>query len=207
MRPSPLDLDVVSDYMVEQLARMSDRGLGAVQLQSNLAASTQSLTTAKAARNLLTKARRDLAAGQLERAAAYIDRALHLPYNDTAEAPTAAYEAHMSLFTIVSDAVEAGDEDDPAWLDAAEAALPRCGEHAREELLQTLRTINHEYELAPSQRRRIRSIAPGDPQSDVGDVGGDRAGYDDDVQRTLITELLVATTVYEDELRRRLAAG
>ena len=97
MRSAPMDLDRI-DGFVEQITRMSDRGLGDIQVRSNLAVSTQSFTTARAAGNLLAKARRDLVTGPEERAAFYIDRALRLPYNETAEAPTAAFEAHMILF-------------------------------------------------------------------------------------------------------------
>ena len=61
MRPNSKDLDVMAEYLAEQAARMSDRGLGDVEIQSNLASSARSLTTAQGARNLLAKARRDLA--------------------------------------------------------------------------------------------------------------------------------------------------
>jgi hypothetical protein len=204
MRPSQIDPDVMTEYLAELVARMSDRGLGDIQLRSNLDVSARSLTTARAAKNLLAKARRDLATGQVERAGSYIDRALRLPYNESAEAPTAASEAHMILFTIVSEALEDGDEGDCTWLDAAEATLPLCGEHAREDLLQTLRTIDHDYRVTPPERRRIRAIAPsGAHTNGVRDVVHDRAGDDEATQRIVITELLLATTVYEAELDRR----
>jgi hypothetical protein len=207
MRSSPMDLDRVADFVAEQMTKMSDRGLGDVQLRSNLAVSTQSLTTARAARNLLTKARRDLAAGRGERAASYIDRALRLPYNETAEAPTAAFEAHMILFTAVSEALEDSTGGEPTWLDAAEATLPQCGEHAREDLLQTLRALDHDYPLSAAERRRIRAIAPGGAHvGGIGDVVHERAGDDEAAHRIVITELLLSTTVYEAELDRRCVA-
>jgi hypothetical protein len=198
------DVDRVTGFLAEQMASMSDRGLGDVQLRSNLAVSGQSLTMARAARNLLTKARRDLAAGCAERAGGYIDRALRLPYNDAVEASTAMWEAHMILFTVVSEALDASPEGESAWLDAAEAAVPQCGERAREDLLQTLRTLDRDYRLPVSERRRIRVIAPGDG---IGDVVHDRAGDDEATQRVVITELLLATTVYEAELGRLGVAG
>jgi hypothetical protein len=162
----------------------------------------------RAARNLLTKARRDFAAGRTERAGAYIDRALGLPYNDAVEASTAMWEAHMILFTAVSEALDASPEGESAWLDAAEAAVPQCGESAREDLLQTLRTLDHDYRLPASERRRIRTIVPGDARGNgIGDVVRDRAGDDEVTQRIVITELLLATTVYEAELGRLGIAG
>jgi hypothetical protein len=198
------DVDRVTGFLAEQMASMSDRGLGDVQLRSNLALSGQSLTMARAARNLLTKARRDLAAGRAERAGGYIDRALGLPFNDAVEASTAMWEAHMILFTVVSEALDASPEGESAWLDAAEAAVPQCGELAREDLLQTLRTLDRDYRLPVSERRRIRAIAPGDG---IGDVVHGRAGDDEATQRVVITELLLATTVYEAELGRLGVAG
>jgi len=197
------DVDRVTGFLAEQMASMSDRGLGDIQLRSNLAVSGQSLTMSRAARNLLTKARRDLAAGCAVRASGYIDRALRLPFNDAVEASTAVWEAHMILFTAVSEALEASPEGESAWLDAAEAAVPKCGERAREDLLQALRTLDHDYRLPASERRRVRAIAPGDARGDgVGDVVHDGAGDDEAAQRVVITELLLATTVYEAELGR-----
>lgn len=201
-----MDLDVVTEYLAEQAARMSDRGLGDVEIQSNLASSAQYLATAQGARNLLAKARRDLAAGQVERADSYIDRALRLPFNAAAGAPAAASEAHMILFGILTDALEDSDEGDSTWLDAAEATLPLCGGHAREDLLQTLRAIDHDYGVSSSERRRIRAIAPGGEHADgLGDVMRDRAGDDEAAQRVVIVELLQATIAYEAELDRRRA--
>jgi hypothetical protein len=197
------DVDQVTSLLAEQLVSLSDRGLGDVQLRSNLAVSGQSLAMSQAARNLLTKARRDLAMGRLERANAYIDRALGLPFNDSVDAPAAMWEAHMILFTVVSDALDASPEGESAWLDAAEATVPQCGEQAREDLLQTLRTLDHDYCLAVPERRRIRAIAPG---HSIGDVAHDRSGDDEATQRVVITELLLATTVYEAELGK-LAVG
>src|SRR5450755_3005201 len=162
MRSAQMNLDRATDFLVEEITRMSDRGLGDVQVQSNLAASTQSFTTARGARNLLTKARRELAAGHVERATSYVDRALRLPYNETAEAPTAAFEAHMILFMTVSRALEHSAEGDSTWLAAAEATLTQCGEAAREDLLQTLRALDNDYRLAPSERRRVRTIVLGE---------------------------------------------
>lgn len=207
MRSAALDIDRMTGFVAEQITKMSDRGLGDVQVRTNLAVATQSFTTARAARNLLAKARRDLVTGLEERAASYIDRALRLPYNETAEAPTAAFEAHMILYTSVSDALENSGEGDATWLDAAEATLPQCGENAREDLLQTLRALDHDYRLAPSERRRIRAIAPGNAHGGgIGDVVHDRAGDDEATQRIVITELLLATTAYEVELDRRRTA-
>jgi hypothetical protein len=204
MRSAQMNLHRVTDFLAEEITRMSDRGLGDVQVQSNLAASTQSFTTARAARNLLTKARRELAAGHVERATSYIDRALRLPYNETAEAPTAAFEAHMILFTMVSRALEHSAEGDSTWLDAAEATLTQCGETAGEDLLQTLRALDNDYRLAPSERRRVRTIARGDGHTDgIGDVVHERADDDEATQRVVITGLLLATTAYEVELDRR----
>src|SRR5437870_3944272 len=98
MRSSAVDLDQMSDLVANEIARMTDRGLGDLQVRSNLAVNAESLATARAAENLLAKARRDLALGRDERAASFIDRALRLPFNEMTEAPAAASEAHMMLF-------------------------------------------------------------------------------------------------------------
>lgn len=83
----------VASFLADQVATMSDRGLGGIKVQSNIAASGEAMTVSRAAHNLLSKARRDLAAGRSERAAEYVDRALRLPFDTMAEANAAVQEA------------------------------------------------------------------------------------------------------------------
>lgn len=182
---------------------MTDRGLGDLQVRSNLECSAQSRATAQAAENLLAKARRDLAAGKAERAGSYIDRALRLPFDEMNEAPAASSTAHMMLFSGIAEAVEDSIEDDHAWLGAAEATLRQCGEHAREDLLEILQVLDQDYSLAPVESRWIRSLAMGEhADEEVGDVVLARAGDDEAAQRVVVIELLLALTVFEDELTR-----
>jgi hypothetical protein len=203
MSVSPTGLDRMSDFLVEEMARMVDRGLGDLQVRSNLAWSEESHATSQAAENLLAKARRDLAAGEVERAGSFIDRALRLPFNEMTEAPAALSQAHLMLFSSVSDAFEDSAEDDQAWLDAAEATLRQCGGPAREDLLEILRVLDHDYSLLPVERRRVRALAMGGRAGvAVGDVVHARAGDDREAQRVVVIELLLALTVFEDELAR-----
>lgn len=195
------------DSLVEHTAQLSDRGLGSLQVQSNISQSAHHLAMAQATRNLLIKARRDLASGQIERADSYIVRALRLPHHDESEAPAGVQEAHMMLFTIVADALDESDQDASPWLDTVEAILPQCGETAREGLRWILRTLDHDYRLQPSERRRIRSIAPGTYSPDDENTFLNQAGNDEAAHRAVITEFLLAADAYETEFNRLGSLG
>jgi hypothetical protein len=194
--------DSLTAFLAEHTTRLTHRGLGAIQVRSNLAESAQAMAVSQAARNLLSKARRDLAAGRSDRAAQYIDRALGLPFDEMAEANAAVHGAHMILHMAMTEALETCDEGDATWLDAAETVLPRCGAHAREDLLETLRVIDHDYRIQPAERRRIRRIAPGDGLvNGRGDVMMTRADDDQATQRQVVFELLHAAIDYETTFR------
>src|SRR3712207_2833221 len=131
----------------EQLAAAVDRGLGDLQLQSNLSARALNQASYRAADNLLGKARRALGEGDRDRAARYVEKATRLPFDGVERAHPAVHEAHMLLFSTVTDALESSATSSTGWLDAAEAALAGCGPHAREDLLQTFRAIDNDYAL------------------------------------------------------------
>jgi len=65
----------------------------------------------------------------------------------------------MRLFVTVSDPLQNNPEGDSGWLDAAEATLSRCGEQAREPLLETLRIIDCDYHLPRAQERGVSFLA------------------------------------------------
>lgn len=194
---------MVSDRLTERLARLSDRGLGDVQMRSNFSLNSQAQAVARGARNLLSKARRDLAAGRPERAGSYIDRALALPPDGLIGAPTGVWAAHMILFTTVAEALEAAPEGNSRWLDAAEAALARCGGHAREDLLLTLRSLDLDHHLPPAERRRVRTLTSGDGRHErIEEHLAPLIEGGVTVQRAAVIEVLLATTIYEQELAR-----
>ena len=102
--------DTTSTY----LAKESDRGLGDIEFFKHRAISSFSRASSEAARNLLHKAQRALDDDDTERARAYVTRAVQLPFDEAEEVPPVAWEAHMLLFTAVTDALEESDEDDTA---------------------------------------------------------------------------------------------
>jgi hypothetical protein len=209
MSSTPMDYKHASELLAEQMMiEPSERGLGDAQLRSNLATSTQYLALSEGATNLLTKACRDLAAGRPERAASLVDRALRLPRPERDEPRIGAYEAHIILFSRVCDAVEDSEKHDYAWLDAAEAALPRCGDRARQGLLRTLWAIDQDYRLEPAESRRIHALVPHNSDgADLPNTVEDLDDADEATARAAVIELLQATIIYEAELHQRRPPG
>jgi hypothetical protein len=192
-----MDLDAVSTLVLERVARAADRGLGDLEVRSNIEGMTFAAIPYRAARNLLLKAGRALAIGDLDRMNRYIDRALELPFDEVEQVNPAVQEAHMGLYSAVTDAVESADEDCSCWLDAAESALAVCGDRSREDLLGILRLVDSEYQLQEKERRRVRKLT-----GDVVDRDVTMTRVDDDrgEQVEVIVELLRTVAVYDDGL-------
>jgi hypothetical protein len=189
----------VDQLVLEGLAHATDRGLGDLQVRSNLGQRQFGQVSYLAARNLLIKAARAVAAGDRQRATRYVDRATDLPFDDEERANPAVFEAHMHLYEIVTDAVDTCAVDCSCWLDAAEAALTTCGGHAREDLLETLAAVDQEYRLQPREHRRVRTLVAGAPE---GDVLERRVDDDRPTQSQVIFELLQVANAYETALVR-----
>lgn len=135
-----------------------DGPFGDARLRSNRIQAGVSLGLQAAARNLLTKAVRAVAAGDEAQARGYVQRALRLPVDEHEEIHPSRLAALMLLFGAVTDAMEACPEDDTAWLDAAEQAMGTASDDARQVLLYTLWAIANDYQLQPHEARRIRTM-------------------------------------------------
>lgn len=143
------------------LAARADRPFGEVQWVSDRTLQPFSISGWMGAENLLTKARRAIDAGDLDRARKLVDRAARLPYDDHEQAAPAALAAHMELFNVVTDALEEAYADDSRWLDAALAVLTTADEPARYDMRDVLAAIDQDYALNPPESSRLRSaIAP-----------------------------------------------
>jgi len=159
---------------------------------------------ADAALQLLTAARLDLAAGRTEAAMRGVNRALRLPWDHLTDTDAAVNEAHLMFHRSVTRALEESVVDGSAWLQAVEAALATCGDHARNEMLRTLRVIDRDYGVDDWARQRIRRrLAPG---------GGEVAGIDETPgstshpesdRRAMVLELLDALNAFEVEFAHR----
>jgi len=188
----------------EPVTELTDRGLGDLLVQSNVRDVDERMVLSQAAVNLLTKAERAMVAGDRQQVDRLLDRALQLPRDELAEADAALQAAHMMVFNTLVDAVESSDDTDSRWLDAAEAALPRCSDDAREHLLETLRVVASDHELDRPDLRRIRRLAPGQGLVDgVGDVMLTLTDADKPTVRRLVVELLEAVGVLRSELGAR----
>jgi hypothetical protein len=146
----------------EALARLrgldGDGPFGDARLRSNRIQAGVSHGLQEAAGNLLAKALRAVRAGDEARAHGYAQRAVRLPMDEHEEGHPGFWAATMLLFNAVVDAVETCDEDDPAWLDAADQVLQTASGEARQALLHTLSTIASDYHLPHHEARRIRHL-------------------------------------------------
>jgi hypothetical protein len=120
-----IDQSIAFDQLIlQRLARATERGLGDLQVRSNLDLRRFDRVSYMSARNLLIKASRALAAGDRERATRYDDRATALPFDDNKQANPVVFEAHMHLYKVVADAADTSAVNCTCWLDAAESCSP-----------------------------------------------------------------------------------
>lgn len=143
------------------LAERADRPFGDVEAISGRTLQPFSVAGEQAATNLLNKASRALDNDEPDRARAFVDRATRLPFDDHEETAPAANAAHMALFNLVADAIEASEVDDSGWLDALLDVLATADASARCEIRDVLATIDKDYKVSRGERARLRSaIAP-----------------------------------------------
>lgn len=157
-----MDADPLNE-LDRYFAGRADTPFGDVELASGRTLQPFSIAGQLAASNLLVKAIRALDDGQSERARAYVDRAVRLPYDRHEESHPAAMEAHMALFCLVTDALEDADEDDSRWLDAAIAVQGAANEAGRCTMRDVLVAIDHDYHLSRTERASLRSATAAIP--------------------------------------------
>lgn len=144
-------------------AERANTPFGDLELASGRTLQPFSIAGQRAASNLLVKASRALDNGDSERARAYVDRAVRLPYDRHEESRPAAMEAHMALFCLVTDALEDSEEEDSRWLDAALTVLAAADEAGRRTMRDVLTAIDHDYHLSRTERASLRSAAAAVP--------------------------------------------
>ncbi len=147
----------------EHFTERADQAFGDVESMSGRTLQPFSIAGQQAAANLLRKARRALDAHDPDRARAFVDRAVRLPYDDHERAAPAAFAAHMELFCLVTDCLEQSAVGDSRWLDAAIAVLAGADEAARCDLRDVLAAIDHDYSLPSSERSRIHAATTSVP--------------------------------------------
>lgn len=173
----------------------ADQPLDGVRHASGHAMSAVSFGLHAAAENLLIKALRAAEAGDLERAGAYVTRAVRLDFDDHEQVHPARQQAQMLLFDSVTDALEGCETGDDRWLDAALAVLPDCEERARAELLGVLAVVDQDWQLERAESRRIRTTLGGlTPTLDLDDT----RSVPEAEQVRVILQVLGAVSAYRD---------
>jgi hypothetical protein len=128
--------------------------LEALRRESNLVLAEASQAQQMAAENLLEKAAVALHQGDRDQARAMVRRTQALGHDDHEDVDVCSWSVHMTLVNLVTDVL--GDSDDEwAWLDAATTVLPTVPETGRDELVDVLVTISHDYELDHAASTRL----------------------------------------------------
>jgi len=159
----------MSEESVEQrmdayFAERANQPFGDTELVSGQTRSPFSKGKQAAADNLLAKADRALAAGDLERVRLLVDRAAALAYDEHEETDPAAQAASMLLFMFVTDTLEETPEGDSSWLDAAVAAITSHDGWGQSEMRHTLLAIRQDYDIDRRERRTIDQVTAAVPE-------------------------------------------
>ncbi|UUZ58265.1 hypothetical protein [Nocardioides sp. B-3] len=179
--------DNVMRALQKVMAEQADRPFGDVESQSGRTLQPFSVASQQGATNLLSKASRALDDGDLNRAKAFIDRAVRLPYDHHELAAPAARAAHMELFCLVTDTLEECEPGDSRWLDAALVVLSTADDAAGFDLRDVLMAIDQDYELSSRERSRIRSaVAPIPKRAELRDLELSAAELGDQVMSILV---------------------
>lgn len=158
-----MDTDALKE-LDRYFAERAKAPFGDAELVSGRTLQPFSIAGQRAASNLLIKASRALDNSDPERARTYVDRAVRLPHDRHEEAHPAAIQAHMALFGLVTDALEASDEVDSRWLDAALVVLAAADEAGRCTMRDVLAAIDHDYHLSRAERAALRSAIGAVPE-------------------------------------------
>ena len=133
----------------------------------------RSLAQITAAENLLGKATASAAAGNVERAEQLIQRAAAMPYDPREEGSPGIRGAEMVIFSLVTDRLEASDEDDPAWLDVVVDVYAHLDGPGKAELASVVHGFVLQgaiYNVTAAEGRRIRQVFGDAPlEADLGD--------------------------------------
>ena len=180
----------------EHFAERAATPFGDVESMTGRTLQPFSIAGQQAAGNLLAKARRALDEHDHDRAKAFVDRAVRLPYDDHERAAPAAIAAHMELFCLVVDILEESTVGDSRWLDAAIAVLANADEPAQCDIRDILVAIDHDYSLTPPERSRIQAAITSVPaRAELRDLPLDATELG-----AQVLSILIACSQYLEEL-------
>lgn len=155
------------------------------------------------AENLLTKAHRALTAGDRERAAGYIDRAAHLPFDDFERHVPAIVAAEYLLYVTLTDRMEDCPEGDESWLDGVQTVL-ESDSPARHELAATLRDALIDGATQRERHRAEQLLTPYPPVKREWGTDNDLP-HDQRVER--INAILSAWLAYDATAKNETRSG
>ncbi|MEI2778614.1 MAG: hypothetical protein V9G19_22130 [Tetrasphaera sp.] len=176
------------------------RALDALARNSGHLRNEQFFTQMAGADNLLMKAGVALELGDSAKADRLITRAAAMPYDDREMRFPGVQAADSVVYAVILNAVEAADEDDSAWLDAALAAHEEATGPGKQQLACVLNGFVRQagiVDLTPREKARIRAVAR-DAPLDVDHVDPDSTVGE---RADVIRSILIALGAYERHRR------
>ena len=151
------------------------------------------------AANLLTKARRALTVGDVDRALGYLDHADRLPFDEHEQVRPGWHVAYTELVMAVTSALEECPENDCAWLDAAIEVLTAHGAGWGAAAVRcALATAAEDWTISRREKARIAAAVGPVPPPEV----NREPPADAQARVTGMMDMVMVTIAYEEALER-----
>ncbi|MBT0771956.1 hypothetical protein KIH74_23645 [Kineosporia sp. J2-2] len=142
----------------------AERHLNITRQASGALLSAESEASQEAAGNLLTKAAARLEAGDEARARHFVERALHLPYDDFEGIHPAVWWLEMEVSSHFSEEVELAPDGDQGWLDRAGVLLAEASDETVAAVIRAaLNDVAAEFHLPRPEALRLSRLTAGEP--------------------------------------------
>ncbi|GAB6902952.1 hypothetical protein [Kineosporia succinea] len=142
---------------------LSERHLNVVRSSSGALLSERSEAMQAAAGNLLVKAADRLRDGDEAGARGFVERALHLPYDEFEDIRPAVWWLQMEVSAQFGDEIEIAEVGDTGWLDRAARLLSETTDPTVTAVVRTaLNEIGADYQLPAREARRLEALTAGE---------------------------------------------
>jgi hypothetical protein len=150
------------------------------------------------AENLLTKAIRALASGDMEQAEQLVQRAAQIPYDAREEGSPGVRAASMVVYRRISDQFEANQDDDTTWIDVAlrvHSGLDPLGQAEVASVVHGFVLQEALFTVSPAEKQRIQQAFGGAPlEAELGDAPDATV----EQRQAIIRSLVMAAAALED---------
>ena len=150
--------------------------------------------------NLLKGAIRALTTGDAQRAEQLILRAAQMPYDDREEGSPGVRAASMLVYRLITDQLEASEEDDMTWLDVVLAMHPGLDPTGRADVASVVHGFVLQpalFAVSPAEKRRIHQAFSGAPlEAELGDSPNSTVEQRQDIIKSLVVAAVALGEAY-----------